>query len=73
MVLKHINNTDVAMMVLDKKYQPSNDTYRIRCRWLNIVNPRNVFDLGIIDNVVIKRDDMSNWEPYAIQPTGERE
>ena len=63
-IYKHDNNTDVAMWVLNSLYIPEKDVYKIKCRWLNIVNPKNVFDLGVIDKVEVKRADVKNWKVY---------
>jgi hypothetical protein len=59
---KHDNNTDVALMPLD--IAESGDVYKIKCRWFNIVNPKNVFDLGVVDSVEIKSQDLKKWKIY---------
>jgi hypothetical protein len=62
---KHRSNTDVAMlpiMVRDRGAQ-----LMVRCRWFNIVNPKNRFDLGITDEVYIKLADLKNWRAYDLE------
>lgn len=62
---KHENNTDVALYpVRSPFYVPEKKIYKVKCRWFNIVNPLNVYDMGIVDNVVIKAEDIRKWKFY---------
>lgn len=61
---KNTYNTDVAMYPVKVLYIPPKNGYIVKCRWFNIVNPENVFDLGVIDRCFIKKEDINNWKPY---------
>lgn len=67
---KHIRNTDVAMMPVKMHFIAPKNGYKIRCRWFNIVNPNNVFDMHVgdrgTDDVFVKKEDMNNWRPYDV-------
>jgi len=48
---KHIYGRDVALMPVHMILIPGKNVYQIKCRWFNIVNPKNVFDMGCPDKV----------------------
>lgn len=64
---KHDLNTDVAMFVIASK-PVTNEQTRYRVRWMNIVNPKNVFSCtDKYDYVDVKHEDEKNWREYENQ------
>ncbi len=61
---KHTNNTDVALCPVKIFFVPEKGTYKIKCKWFNIVNPNNAQDIGVEDRIEIKAEDMPNWKLY---------
>jgi hypothetical protein len=53
-LMKHKQCTDTAILVLGKLLIPERGVYRLKVRWINIVNPLNHFDLGVTDTLYIK-------------------
>lgn len=69
---KHKNCTDVALMpVKSPRYSTTRKVYKLKVRWFNIVNPKNVFDMNVgdngTDNVEIREEDLKNWRPYDVK------
>lgn len=63
---KHRLNTDVAYVPVCIDYLPAYDSYVLFGYWMNIVNPKNVFKIeNANDEIVIKEEDMKNWEEYG--------
>lgn len=63
-MFKHVNNTEVAILVHTFDYMPQTHEFKLKVDWLNIVNPYNIFKCGVLEYLVIKADDIDNWEPY---------
>lgn len=62
---KHVNCTDVAFMPIKRPfYVPEKKVYKVKVRWFNVVNPKNVFDLGVVDHIEVKLEDTKNWRLY---------
>lgn len=60
---KHKNCTDVAILVLSSFYVAERQTYKLKVRWMNIVNPNNIFDVGIQERLEIPRTKFNKeWE-----------
>jgi hypothetical protein len=57
---KHKNCTDAAIYVLNIYSYP--ERFSLRVKWFNIVNPKNIFDMGVRDDIIIKLKDLHNWE-----------
>lgn len=71
---KHENCTDTALMPVKRPFfVPEKQIYKVRCRWFNIVNPNNVYDMGVVDNVVIKAEDIRRWKFYEQKPLPEKQ
>lgn len=68
-IYKHVNNTDVALVPVRMTH--SEEFLEIYCRWVNIVNSKHIFDMGVMDKVFIKKDDLHEWRPYAIKKANE--
>lgn len=62
-LLKHTNNTDVAMAIHHKRYVPNRDGYEVKLTWFNVVNPANVYVIQR-DKVFIKAADMGKWREF---------
>lgn len=62
---KHENGSDAAILILKHPLfiAPKNG-YKIRIKWMNIVNPKNVYDIGIMETIFIKKEDIKNWKFY---------
>jgi hypothetical protein len=58
-IYKHINNTDVAICIIKSFYVKERDYYKFKVRWMNVVNPNNVFDTGVQENLKIPRQKFS--------------
>jgi len=56
--------SDVAIMPIKIRHIPAKKGYWVRCNWYNIVNPKNIHDVGVVDKIFIKDVDMKNWVPY---------
>jgi hypothetical protein len=61
---KHKNNTDLALEPVRMLTIVPEGIVKIKCFWHNIVNPKNTFRIGRLDNIEIKLEDIKNWEPY---------
>lgn len=61
---KNIHNTDVAIFPLYVRFVPQKGVYKVKVRWFNIVNPENVFDMNLTEEIQIKVEDMKNWKIY---------
>lgn len=62
-VYKHVRCTDVALEV--NKVTRRSDGYSVVCRWLNVVNPNNVFRMDPDLHVEFITDtELPNWRPY---------
>lgn len=62
-LLKHIRNTDVAILVLKKYFIPQKDYYKVKVKWMNIVNPNNIFYIGVQETLIINRKKfLKEWE-----------
>lgn len=63
---KHKRNTDVAMCIMKAFYVKSPGVktyYKPKVRWFSIVNPANIFDTGIQENLKIDRNKLlTEWE-----------
>lgn len=60
---KHKNNTDVAMLVIKSFYVQEKNLYKLKVKWMNVVNPSNVFYTGVYENVEIPANVFhKNWE-----------
>lgn len=63
---KHWNNTDVAMCVLHKFYDQQKDEYKLEVIWFNIVNPNNIYSIGVKEILKINRSIfLKNWSLYT--------
>lgn len=63
-LLKHPKNTDVAMLVLRRFYRDDGYFY-LNIRWFNIVNPANVFDMGVKEHIVMTESKYKEFEVYG--------
>lgn len=62
---KHDRNTDVAMERLHTFHSVTERIYHIRCRWWNIVNPKQPFLCSLReDQVRISVEKMPEWKPW---------
>lgn len=61
-IRKHVNCTDVAAEFLRVIKVP--DGYKVKLSWINIVNPDNVYRIGITEEVLITNEQMPNWKFY---------
>lgn len=64
-LLKHPLMRDVAMCVLRKFYKPEEAMYYLNVRWINIVNPANVFDMGVKEHIVMTEAKYKEFKIYA--------
>lgn len=63
---RHARNSDVAMMPLTIGHMAHDPkVYNIRCRWFNIVNSGHVFEMGVVDDINIKIEDLPKWREYV--------
>lgn len=63
-LFKHINNTDVAAEFLKNYYIPEKKTYKIKISWWNIVNPDNIYPIGITETITISKEKINDWKIY---------
>lgn len=63
-LLKHTNNTDVAIEILRQFYVPEKQVYKLKVCWWNIGNSHKPFSMGIVEKIVINKQDMPNWQVY---------
>lgn len=62
-LMKHVNCTDVAAeFILISKVPKGN---RVLVSWVNIVNPKNVYKIGVIEDIFITDEQMPNWKVYG--------
>ena len=66
MLLKHINNTTVAMEILKQFYVPEKELYKLKVRWYTISSKRPPICMNIVQRIEIKKIDMPNWKPYYV-------
>lgn len=59
---KHIRNTDVAIRILQKFYDPISNTFSLKIEWWNIVN--KPFFMQLKETIIIKQKDWKNWRIY---------
>jgi hypothetical protein len=60
---KHRNNTDVAILVLKKHFIPEKSQYKLKVKWMNIVNPNNIFYTGVQETIAIDKSKFNKeWE-----------
>lgn len=64
MLLKHVNNTDVAIEVLKTFYVKEKQTYKLKVRWWNIGKCHEPWCMGITETIVIRKEDMPKWQVY---------
>jgi hypothetical protein len=57
-IYKHIRALDTAIKPLHIVITKTH--FKVKCLWLNVVNPNNVYLIGH-DNIKIKVDDINNW------------
>lgn len=62
---KHKYGKDVVMMPVEMFTVVSRETIMLKCNWFNIVNPKNVFNMGKIDSIEIKLENLNDWKLYA--------
>lgn len=55
-VYTHNRMLDAAILVI-KNYRLLDGRYKLKIRWMN----RRGMDLGIIENVTIKKEEVKNW------------
>lgn len=58
---KHIECTDAAILVLKVQYHDQKRV-KVRVSWVNVVNPTNVFPMGLVETIEIRREDLSKWK-----------
>lgn len=63
-LLKHRNNTDVAIEILKSFYVKEKHLYKLKVRWWRVskVNPPR--SMGFEQKIEIPKDKMSEWEIY---------
>lgn len=64
-ILKHPNNTDVAMEVLKKFYIPEKDTWKIKVMWWNIGNAHPPWCMGITQKLVMTASKLKEFKYYG--------
>lgn len=57
-IYKHIKALDTAIKPLHIVITKTH--FKVKCIWLNIVNPNNVYLIGN-DNINIKIEEINNW------------
>ena len=61
-LIKHDNNTDVALLVHRIVYIPEKRGYKIKGSWINIVGEH--YPCGITEEVFVNNNDIKNWKVY---------
>ena len=62
-IYKHDNCTDMAIMPVENPFFITEKRgYKVKVRWFNVVKPENIFDMGVMETVFIKAEDMKNWK-----------
>ena len=64
-LMKHINNTDVAAEFLRVVRIPRGA--KVKVCWYNIVNPKNIYPIGIVEEVFIPTEKLTEWKVWAPQ------
>lgn len=60
---KHRRCTDVAILVLHSFYVRQHESYKLKVRWQNVVNPSNIFDMGVAERLEINAHKFNTeWE-----------
>jgi hypothetical protein len=59
---KHINCSDVAAEFLRTLHDPG--SYRVEVSWVNIVNPKNFYRMGIREWITISCEQIENWRQH---------
>ena len=61
---KHKHGKDVAMMPVEMFTVVHRGVVMIKCHWFNIVNAKNVFNMGKVDSIEIKLENLGDWYAY---------
>jgi len=64
MLLKHINNTDVAIELLE--LTEDGDDYIMHVMWWNTGRTVPPWCMWLTQRIAIKKEDMINWEPFEL-------
>lgn len=69
-LLKHKNCKDVAIAIL--RDHVLNGVHHVKVRWFNVVNPGNIFDMGLpVEHLMIKDENMKDWKEVVDAPAKE--
>ncbi len=64
MLLKHVNNTEVAIEILKSFYVKEKQIFKLKVRWHNIGKCHAPWSMEIVQTIKVKKEDMANWQPY---------
>lgn len=71
-LIKHINNTDVAVEVLKSFYVKEKRLMKIKVQWWNIGRHHAPWPMNITQRLSIPVDDwVANWKPYKYEENDE--
>jgi len=65
MLLKHENNSTVAVEILKSFYVKEKQAYKWKVRWYGISSKYPPRDLKIEQRITILKKDASKWKPYV--------
>ena len=64
LLLKHDDNTDVAVEILKQFYVARTQTYKFKVRWWNIVPSHPPYCMWLEQTIRVAKKDMHKWKPY---------
>lgn len=63
-IYKHVNNTDVALKIL--RVVKLDKGLKVKGSWINIVNPNNIYSIGLTEEFLIEKEQIKNWKRYYV-------
>lgn len=60
---KHVNCTDVAVECKRILFIPEKKGYKVKVSWWNVVNNKNYYPCGIVEEIFIPASLIKNWRP----------
>jgi hypothetical protein len=64
-LLKHKNNTDVAIEILKSFYIREKQEYSLKVLWWNIGQCHEPYCMGITQRIRIPKANMPDWQPIT--------
>lgn len=69
MLLKHVDNEDVAIEILKRFYIKEKQEWILKVRWWNVGRCHPPWDMGLIQKIRVSQiDRFTKWKPYQWRP-----